>query len=70
MDDELNANPRFEILGHDNLRVFFLDHLNYIYCAKSHLFTGFTVTKQYLAPVIAPSEYPHLLKSYKAIERI
>lgn len=37
MDDELNSNPRFEILGPDNLRVFFLDHLNHIYCAKSHL---------------------------------
>jgi len=37
MNDELNSNPRFEILGPENLKTFFLDHLNHIYCAKSHL---------------------------------
>lgn len=37
MDDESNSIPRFEILGPAKLRIFFLDHLNHIYCAKSHL---------------------------------
>jgi ferritin-like metal-binding protein YciE len=34
---EYGSSPHFEILGTEKLKMFFLDNLNYVYCAKKHL---------------------------------
>lgn len=37
MEDDGHSNLKFKILSSGDLKLFFLEHLNHVYCAKAHL---------------------------------